>query len=153
MRTVLLAAILSASTMPAYAQLDSVPERTREWAQAQVEKFVAVWSRDEGVTREAVERLYAPRVIYYGKNMSREAIYADKRAYIAHWPRRRYEIVPGSVDVSCTKGNNMCRATATMRWSRADRAGREVRGSARMSFLVSRDSGGKIVRESAINLR
>jgi hypothetical protein len=153
MRTILLAAILSASTIPAYAQLDSVPQRTREWAQAQVEKFVAVWSRDEGVTMAAVERLYAPRVVYYGKTMSRAAILADKRAYIAHWPHRRYEIAPGSVDVSCTKGNNMCRATATMRWSRADRSGREVRGASRMAFLVSRESGGKIVRESAVNLR
>jgi hypothetical protein len=153
MRTILLAAILSASTMPAYAQLDSVPQRTRDWAQKQVENFVEVWSRDEGVTRAAVERLYAPRVVYYGKSMSREAIFADKRAYIAHWPRRRYEIVPGSVDVSCTNGNNLCKATAVMRWSRADRAGREVRGSSRMAFLVSRESGGKIVRESAVNLR
>lgn len=153
MRIFLLAAILSGSTVPAHAQLDTVPQRTRDWAQAQVEKFVAVWSRDEGVTRDAVERLYAPRVIYYGKNMSREAILADKRAYIAHWPQRRYEIVPGSVDVSCTKGNAICKATAVMRWSRADRAGRELRGSSRMSFLVSRESGGKIVRESAVNLR
>jgi hypothetical protein len=153
MRTILLAAILSGSTIPANAQLDSVPQRTREWAQRQVENFVAVWSRDEGVTRDAVERLYAPRVVYYGKNMSREAIFADKRAYIAHWPRRRYEIVPGSVDVSCSPGNVMCRATATMRWTRTDRAGREARGASRMSFLVSRDSGGKIVRESAVTLR
>lgn len=158
MRTVLLAAILTGAALPvqsipAQAQLNSVPERTREWAQRQVENFVDVWSRDEGVTMAAVERLYAPRVIYYGKNMSREAILADKRAYIAHWPQRRYEIVPGSVDVTCTQGNAMCRATATMRWTRADRAGRVVRGASRMAFLVSRESGGKIVRESAVNLR
>src|SRR6476661_4250910 len=139
MRTILLAALLAGSVAPAHAQLDSVPQRTRDWAQKQVENFVDVWSRDEGVTMTAVERLYAPRVIYYGKNMSREAILADKRAYIAHWPHRRYEIVPGSVDVSCSDGNAMCKATATMRWTRADRAGREVRGASRMAFLVSRE--------------
>jgi hypothetical protein len=155
MRTILLAAILSGAALPlpAQAQLDSVPQRTRDWAQKQVENFVDVWSRDDGVTMASVERLYAPRVIYYGKNMSRAAILADKRAYIARWPQRRYEIVPGSVDVACTKGNAQCRATALMRWTRADRAGREVRGSSRMAFLVSRDSGGKIIRESAVNGR
>ena len=153
MRTILLAAILAGSVAPAHAQLDSVPERTRDWAQKQVENFVDVWSRDEGVTMAEVERLYAPRVIYYGKNMSRAAILADKRAYIATWPRRRYEIAPGSVNVSCTQGNAMCRATAIMRWTRENRAGRQVRGSSRMTFLVSRESGGKIVRESAVNLR
>ena len=153
MRTILLAAILAGLALPAQAQLDTVPQRTRDWAQRQVENFVEVWSRDEGVTREAVARLYAPRVVYYGKSMSREAIYADKRAYIAHWPRRRYEIAPGSVNVSCTPGNTMCRATALMRWTRADPAGREVRGASRLSFLVSRDSGGKIVRESAVDVR
>src|SRR5438128_1494336 len=144
MRTVLLAAILSGSalpvaTAPAFAQLESVPDQTRDWAQKQIENFVDVWSRDGGVTMDSVARLYAPRVIYYGKNMSRAAILADKRAYIAHWPRRRYEIAPGSVDVSCTQGNAMCRATAVMNWTRADRAGRVVRGASRMTFLVSRD--------------
>ncbi|MDB5641646.1 MAG: exported protein of unknown function, partial [Hyphomicrobiales bacterium] len=148
MRTILLAAILAGVALPAHAQLDSVPERTRDWAQKQVENFVAIWSRDEDVNAQSVERLYAPRAVYYGKSMSRAAILADKRAYIARWPQRRYEIVPGSVDVSCTAGNAMCKATGTLRWTRADRTGREVRGASRMSFLVSRESGGKIVRES-----
>lgn len=152
MRIVLLAALLSGAVHPAQAQLESVPGRTRDWAQKQIENFVEVWSRDEGVTRAAVERLYAPRVVYYGKSMSREAILADKRAYIAHWPQRRYEIVPGSVDISCTQGAAVCRATAVMRWTRADRAGRVVRGASRMLFVVTRESGGRIVRESAVNL-
>jgi len=153
MRTILLAAILSGSALPASAQLESVPERTRDWAYKQIQNFADTWSRNEGVTREAVERLYAPRVIYYGKNMSREAIYADKRAYIPHWPRRRYEIEPDSVNVVCMRGNAVCRATAIMRWARQDRAGRAVSGASRMSFIVTKESSGKIVRESAVNLR
>jgi hypothetical protein len=158
MRTVLLAAILSGAALPgsvapASAQLDSVPQRTEDWAQRQLENFVATWSRDEGVTRAAVERLYAPRVIYYGRPMSRDAILADKRAYIAHWPRRRYEIAPGSVNIRCTGDKSICRATAVMRWTRSDHAGRTVSGASRMSFLVSKETGGKIVREGAVTLR
>lgn len=153
MRTVLLAALLTGAPHVAQAQLDTVPERTREWAQTQVERFVEVWSRNEEVNRESVERLYADRVVYYGKSMSRADILRDKRAYIRRWPERRYEIAPGSVDVTCTAGNAFCKATAVMNWRRAGRDGRAVSGASRMTFLVSKESGGRIVRESATTIR
>lgn len=151
MRTILLAAIMSGAALPAAAQ--PAPQPTREWALRQLQNFVDTWSRDEGVTRAAVERLYAPRAVYYGKNMSREAIYADKRAYIARWPHRHYEIAPGSAKVTCVGGNRVCRATAVMLWTRADRNGRKVSGASRLAFVVTRASAGKIVRESAVTLR
>lgn len=73
-RVVILAAVIFAGTAPPAAQAENASAQTGEWAWRRLQDFVDTWSRDAGVTREAVERLYAPRVVYYGKPMSREAV-------------------------------------------------------------------------------
>lgn len=149
----LLAAALTLISLPAHAQSPFRGAVTDDWAERQVQAYVDVWSTDAGVTAEAVERFYAPRAVYYGKSMSRAQILADKRRYVRAWPERRYAMVPGTVRVRCDAPREICRATGTMEWSRRSAAGRRVAGASRMSFTLTRSSGGKIVRESAVTLR
>jgi hypothetical protein len=48
-----------------------------------------------------IDRLgYEPSVLYYGKPVSRAAVLADKRRYIARWPRRAYRLDPSTVTAS-----------------------------------------------------
>ncbi|MDO9442655.1 MAG: hypothetical protein Q7T73_17345 [Beijerinckiaceae bacterium] len=148
-----LASLLAALALPAYAQSPFQAPITDEWAQKQVQAYVDVWSTDAGVTAQSVETFYAPRAVYYGKSMSRAQILADKRRYVRAWPERRYRMVPGSVRVRCDAPREICRATGVMEWSRRSASGRRVVGASRMDFTLTRSSGGKIVRESAVTLR
>jgi hypothetical protein len=147
------AVFMAALTLPAHAQSPFRGAVTDDWAERQVQAYVDVWSTDAGVTAESVERFYAPRAVYYGKSMNRAQILADKRRYVRAWPERRYAMAPGTVRVRCDASRETCRATGTMQWSRRSAEGRRVAGASRMSFTLTKSSGGKIVRESAVTLR
>lgn len=136
---------LATAPLQAHAQ-------SQDWAQQQVDRYVRVWSTNEGVNRDSMREFYADRVVYYGHSMSREQVLADKLRYIAHWPQREYRMVPGTVSATCDEAHEVCRAVGVMRWSRMSNTGRRVSGESRMSFTLTRSSGGKIVRESAITL-
>lgn len=117
---------------------------------AHMDEYLTIWSRDAAVTPATVDRLYAPRVVYYGRPMSSAAVFRDKLAFIRTWPRRSYEAVPGTVTNDCGDGAARCRVTALMRWSRADAAGRRRQAgtnSVRLD-LARQDGALKIVRES-----
>ncbi|MDB5594573.1 MAG: exported protein of unknown function [Hyphomicrobiales bacterium] len=142
----LVLATLAAAPMQAQAQ-------AQDWAQQQVDRYVRVWSTNEGVNRDSMREFYADRVVYYGRSMTREQVFADKLRYIAHWPQREYRMVPGTVSAKCDSAHEVCRATGVMRWSRTSNTGRSASGESRMSFTLTRSSGGKIIRESAVTLR
>ena len=118
-------------------------------AQRRLESYVTTWSANEDVNRSSVDHYYADRVIYYGKPMSRQQILRDKLNYIAVWPERHYRIVPGTVSAACDPHHTICRVSGIMAWDRRSRTGRISVGSARLTLLLSRESGGRIAREFA----
>jgi hypothetical protein len=119
-------------------------------AQRRLIAHVATWSTDPGVNAGNVAHHYAHRAIYYGKQMSQREVLRDKLRYIAVWPKRRYSIVPGTVSVRCDRHRIVCRVSGIMRWDRRSRRGEQSIGRARLSLTLSRASGGRIVRESAV---
>jgi hypothetical protein len=119
---------------------------------AKLHAYVQVWSRDGGVTPATMREFYAPRVIYYGKAMSREQALRDKLNYIRAWPARTYSIQPGSATTRCTP-QGLCEARAVLLWDRTSRAGRRTSGASRLTLVFSQAEGGRIVRESAVTLR
>ena len=122
---------------------------TAEMAQRRLEGYVNTWSANEDVNRSSVDHYYADRVIYYGKPMSRQQILRDKLNYISVWPERHYRIVPGTVSAACNPQRTACRVSGIMAWDRRSRTGRTSVGRARLTLLLSRESGGRIARESA----
>ncbi len=118
-------------------------------AQRRLEAYVRTWSADNGINPGNVAHYYAPRVIYYGKPMSRGQVLRDKLNYISVWPERHYRIVPGTVSASCDRAQMACRVSGIMAWNRRSRAGEVSVGSTRLTLVLSRESGGRIVRESA----
>jgi hypothetical protein len=118
-------------------------------AQRRLEAYVNTWSANEDINASSVDHYYANRVVYYGKLMSRRQVLRDKLNYIAVWPERRYRIVPGTVSADCDRQRALCRVSGIMAWDRHSATGRSSIGRARLTLILSRDSGGKIVRESA----
>src|SRR4051794_31363940 len=133
---------------PAFAQEYGQPLSTAI-AQRRLENYVHTWSTNAGINPGTVGNYYAVQAIYYGKPMSRSQILADKLRYISTWPERHYRIVPGTVSANCDGERTLCRVSGIMQWDRRSRSGARSVGSARLSLTLSRDSGGKIVRESA----
>jgi len=138
----------AATLSGALAQEASGP-LTTEMAQRRLQAYVNTWSSNEDINSSSVDHYYADRAIYYGKPMSRQQILRDKLNYISVWPERHYRIVPGTVSAACDRGHNMCRVSGIMAWDRRSRTGRTSIGTARLTLILSKASGGRIARESA----
>ena len=143
------------------ARAGDVADGTKAEAEQAIQAYFAMWSKDAGVTRDAVDRFYAPRTVYYGHSFSRAQILADKLAYIKHWPQRSYTEVPNSLTAHCNADRSLCTVAVDMVWRRTSwrpaawqRTGvRMVSGEAHMVFdFVPGDGGRKIAREAARNL-
>ena len=119
-------------------------------ADQRMDAYFSIWATNDSITLPVVERYYARRIDYYGRPMTADGVYRDKRGYVARWPRRRYDVVPGSVGKTCDVGETRCRVTAVLRWWKADAAGRHASGGASTITLdlVRQDGVLKIARES-----
>lgn len=115
-----------------------------------VASFVAeFYLSGEERTDDDLQRLYATRVAYFGSGIvSRERVIADKRAYFARWPQRRYQLVRETLKVGRRPGGEKIYDVAfeytfdvssTVRTSRG-------RGVASLTMDLSRD-GGRITSE------
>jgi hypothetical protein len=150
-------AILSAASSAALAQ-DAYPQDayaplSASAAQRRLQAYVTTWSTDQQINASTVAHYYADRVIYYGKPMSRPDVLRDKLRYISVWPERHYGIAPGTVSATCDRAKTLCRVSGIMQWDRRSGSGQRSVGSARLSLVLSKASGGKIVRESAVIYR
>lgn len=131
----------------AQTQTDNGTEADAEHA---LQAYLAMWSSNSGVTAAAVDRFYAPQVVYYGKHFSRAQVLADKQAYIRAWPQRAYHELPGTFSARCNADRTRCHVTADMSWRRVSRTGKVSVGRARLGFtFIPVDGGRKIARESA----
>ena len=148
--TMALAGLLGMST--AQAQMGGGGNKAE--AERAVQNYLSMWSSNADVTAAAVQRFYAPRVIYYGRVFSRAAVLADKRAYIRSWPVRSYREVPGSFAAQCNSDRSLCHVSADMTWRRINRRNVVSTGRARIGFdFVPVEGTRKIARESARLLR
>lgn len=117
-----------------------------------LDRYVSIWQSNDRVTRDTVREFYADRVIYYGKRMTRDEVYRDKLRFIRAWPIRTYDIAPGSFRSRCDR-SGVCRARAVLRWTRAKPDGRSKSGASRLTLVFAKSEGGRIIRESATNIR
>ncbi|HEX3181807.1 MAG TPA: hypothetical protein VHR44_11235 [Beijerinckiaceae bacterium] len=149
MRGLWIAAVAFAGSCSAAFSQEAYSPLSTATAQRRLEAYVDTWSANNGINAANVSRYYADRVIYYGKPMSRQQVLRDKLNYIAVWPERYYHIVPGTVSAFCDRQHTACRVSGVMVWDRRSRVGHRSVGSARLTLILSRASGGRIVRESA----
>ena len=150
MKALMTVAAVAVTFLPGVALCATLHPRVTEAATRDaMTNYVQAWSSDHGVDPQSMNRFYADHVVYYGKSMSRREVFRDKLNYIATWPQRRYWIVPNSTSVVCDGAGALCRVQGVMQWDRRSAAGARSTGAAQLTLTLSRESGGKIVRESA----
>lgn len=140
-------------TVVALALLSLVPARPAVAAGAPdaiMDQFFGIWDDDAHVTPQAVAALYAPRVTYYGQELTAAGVYANKRAFTRRWPDRRYAVVPGTVSKGCNASRSRCAVSVTLAYTaRSEARDAAARGWTRVSLALARQDGQlKITRES-----
>ena len=143
----LAATALSLASACAWAA--STPTTDAQW-----QSYLSVWANDGTASPEAVERFYASRVNYYGREMTPGEVYRDKSYLIRQWPARTYRVVPGSVATSCSADKNSCEVTLVMDYRSANPVeGIGVEGETTVSLeLIKQDGRMKIDRENGVSL-
>lgn len=145
MRQWLLTALLCLAATQAVAA--STPRQD-----AMLDDYFALWDNDGAVTPANVARLYARQITYYGHAMSRADLYRDKLGFIRQWPKRRYQVEPGTASKRCDATESTCVFSAVLSWERSGASGTQT-GRSRVNLTVAQDDGGlKIVREGAVTL-
>jgi hypothetical protein len=129
------------------ARKDQAP--SREDLIRRIVNFVGVDYLGHGLlNHESRAELYGPQVVYFEKGtLSRDQVMADKKAYYARWPKRKYELVANSLTTQSGAGDSL---DVTFRYvfEVAD-AKRTVTGIGTTTIgLVSRGGRLLIVRET-----
>ena len=144
---------------PPPARNPPAPERSLEARTAgYVNSIMKVWSNwsanwSDG-NQQAIKTLqsaYGPQVSYYGKQLSRQEVLADKQKFIERWQQRKYEIRAQSVAASCDT-SRVCTVTGTVDYyvTRDPTATVHSQGSAQFEYRVLwTNQGPSIVHETS----
>lgn len=94
-------------------QVEESPERR---ASDFVRSLVAKWSRPGAELLPFLERVYAGKVLYYGKSTPRHVVLLSKHRIADRWTERAYIIHRGSLSASCVETGETCRVKAVVSW-------------------------------------
>src|SRR5215212_2482996 len=94
LRTLLLAVCASMVAAGAVAQ-QGAPASTEPTTPASVARQFALsyldfWSAPNASTLVATPVFYAPHVVFHGRSMTSDALFAEKLRFVARWPDRSY---------------------------------------------------------------
>jgi hypothetical protein len=110
---------------------------------ARAEDFInAYWNNIAGNEPDVLGYLnssYGALVNYYGRSKTKEAVLADKAAFMNRWPIRRTSPVPGeeSPKITCSEASSECAISGVRDFDTAnpERGARSV-GAVRYSYRV-----------------
>ncbi|MBV9288301.1 MAG: hypothetical protein JO288_10855 [Hyphomicrobiales bacterium] len=115
----------------------SSPETDAQW-----DRYFSVWANEGTATPQAVEKFYANRVNYYGREMTLAEVYRDKLYLMRQWPARAYTVRPGTVQASCSENHDSCRVTLALDFLAANPDRRiGVQGTVTLSLLLANLAG------------
>ena len=129
---------------------------------ARAEDFInAYWSNTSGVEPDVLGYLnssYAALVNYYGRTRTKEAVLADKAAFMKRWPIRRTSPVPGeeSPKITCSEASSECTISGIRDFDTASpERGARATGAVRYSYTVRFGNGPPqiVSEESAVVAR
>lgn len=118
---------------------------------------VAVFSSSNAEYLALTETLFADRVSYYGKSLSRAQVLRDKRNFVKRFPIRDYRVQTEYLEASCSEAAEpVCRVTGRVRFKAVKPSGRVSSGVASFdylmvaagdSFLITKETGDVISRD------
>ena len=99
--------------------------------------YLHTWSTDPQRAIADVRRLYAPRVSFYGRYLTRDGLIREKAQFVRRWPTRRYSVRPGTMRVACEAQRQRCFVRSIIDW-RAESPARKAssRGSSTFEQAV-----------------
>lgn len=100
-----------------------------------------------------LDSIYTPTVTYFGKEMPKADVLADKQTFVERWPERLYTLDPNGLSASCS-ADGKCTATATvdLRAHSPERKRTSVL-TARFSLTFDTSAAPALVAESSEVLR
>ena len=103
---------------PSFAQSGQAgPAAAMEQRSAQFAgSYLQVWSSSSRAAVAAVPRLYAPRVLFYGRVLGRRGLMREKARFVQRWPVRHYAHRPGTMRVSCDAHASKCMVRSVVDW-------------------------------------
>ena len=126
-----------ARAAPAEDAAKSGASRLTRAAIAAVESYFAASSEENPDAIRFLHRAYAPKVDYYGKETTRDAIIFDKISFVRRWPERRYTLRPDTLMAECADADACIVAGIYDWWAySADRDSTSV-GAAEFRFVFS----------------
>jgi hypothetical protein len=81
-----------------------------------VASYLDLWSSSNDKALADLQRLFAPQVRYFGKELDRQALFEAKRRVAERWPVRSYKPRPGTMNVQCEPQGAACTVRATVDW-------------------------------------
>jgi hypothetical protein len=144
---------------PSFAQSGQAgPAAAMEQRSAQFAgSYLQVWSSSSRAAVAAVPRLYAPRVLFYGRVLGRRGLMREKARFVQRWPVRHYAHRPGTIQVSCDAHASKCMVRSVVDWRAESPARRAAsRGSSRfeqgIDFSAARPvvfrEGGSVISQT-----
>jgi hypothetical protein len=95
-----------------------------------------------------VSAAFADQVDYFGKRTVKDRLIEDKRAYMARWPERMYQIKPDTVFAKCDMTSDSCEVGGEF-YFRASNGTRTSTGTAVNRLIIKfYDSGPRILSEN-----
>lgn len=92
--------------------VDASPEA---FALAFVDSQFDAWSSPNPIALNWVKQVYtAPKVSYYGRDLTGSQVVADKRSFVGKWAVRSYTYRPDSLKVACKKRAKTCTVSGIM---------------------------------------
>jgi len=123
---------------PATPSVEELEASARDF----MRNYLAKWSLENASALPYLDSVYAPDVELSEGPVSRSTLMQRKEAFATRWPIRVYTVRPGTLHVTCDLGRSVCEVGAVVDWDRrSDERGAASRGSSRVSFSVSFESG------------
>lgn len=116
--------------------------------------YLHTWSTNSRAALADVPRIYAPRVNFYGRVVTHDALRREKAQFVRRWPIRHYSLRPGTMRVACETESRRCMVRSIIDW-RAANSARKVSSRGSSTFeqgvdltasrpLIFRESGAVI---------
>ncbi|PRD40869.1 hypothetical protein C5748_24650 [Phyllobacterium phragmitis] len=120
-------------------------------ATAFIHEYHRVWSSDNVTALDYMRGVYGSRVTFYGKNISKAELIAEKTKFAQRWPDRSYTVRPDTLDIKCE--DYACIIRGVVNWSAYSPArNKTAKGVA--AFVVGWDSvTGRILYENGKTVR
>lgn len=110
---------------------------------AVVEKIYGNLQNDSEALRW-LNGIYADEVLYFGKNLEKSAILADKERFFTRWPIRSYRIDYVTLSASCLPRS--CTVNGSVDWNvKSPQRNAEANGAATFAYTIDFSSGRPVI--------